>query len=112
MLSVTNRLKLPVSWNRSPDYQFRTNFFKLISKNTGTSEEPKIGFIVTTKVGKATVRNRLKRKLSEFIRPHLANLRVGTEIVIIFYPQASGTTNEELSASLDKALSKILVSSR
>ncbi len=109
MLPLTNRLKLPVSWNRNPDYQFRTTLFKLIAKYTENSDQPKVGFIVTTKVGKATERNRLKRKLSEYLKIRLPQLKNGVELVLILYPLAKSASNEDLSLNLDRALSKISV---
>jgi len=108
MLPSKNRLKLPVKWDRNrADFQFRTDFFKLISKKVAVEEEPKVGFIITTKVGKATVRNALKRKLVASIGPHLEKLSRGVEIIFIAYPTLAKAKDEDISASVDKALSKI-----
>jgi len=103
MLPSANRLKLPVSWNRSPDFANRGPFFKLLAKKG--SGEAKIGFVITTKVGKATVRNSLKRKLGEIFSTRLKAL-TNLEIILILYPTIVGATDEEISASLDKALPK------
>ncbi len=107
MLPAVNRLKLPVPWNRSPDFQFRTEVFKLIAKQTTSQNQPKLGFIITTKVGKAAERNRLKREFSAILKEKLEGLKIGVEVVIILYPSVTKATNEEISSHFDKVLSKI-----
>jgi ribonuclease P protein component len=109
MLPFPHRLKLPVTWNRRyPDRDHSTNLFKIIAKKVST-EPTKFGFIITTKVGKATVRNRLKRKLSEFIKDYLEKIEPGWEVVLIVHPAAASATDEDLSLKVNQALSKIPV---
>lgn len=43
----------------------------------------RVGFTVGTKVGKAVVRNRVRRKLREIYRLHEKELRTGFDIVIV-----------------------------
>ena len=52
-----------------------TPIFKTVYRiRHGSEKPPKIGFIMTVKVGKATVRNRLKRVISEAIFKEIENL--------------------------------------
>ena len=46
----------------------------------------RIGFTVSKRVGKAHVRNHVKRVLREVVRSHLPQLRPGFDIVIISRP--------------------------
>lgn len=107
MLPVKNRLKLPTKWNRNyPDLQFRTPHFKMLVKKIAPPQECKLGFIISGKVGKATVRNRLRRLIEGFMRENLEK-PLGLDIVLIVYPSASKATNEEINVSCDQTLSKI-----
>lgn len=107
MLPAKNRLKLPTKWHRNyPDAAFRTPYFKALVKKIDANSECKLGFIISAKVGKATVRNRIKRLLESLVKDSLER-KDGLEIVLIIYPSAKGATNEELSLSCDQTLSKI-----
>ena len=98
MLPSRFRLKLPPSWNRNyPDFKTSTALFKLIGKRVADQKGTRVGFIVSTKVGKATVRN----------LDHLEKSRGQLEVIIIVYPTCAKSSHEELSSSLNQALSKI-----
>lgn len=49
-------------------------------------EETRIGFSVSNKVGKAVIRNHIKRQLREIIRKQLNNLRIHQNFVLIAHP--------------------------
>lgn len=53
------------------------------------SSDLRVGFSVSKKVGKATVRNRVKRRLREAIRQQLPELRPGLDLVFIARPPAA-----------------------
>ena|SRR3990167_10129929 len=108
MLPSRFRLKLPPSWNRNyPDFKTSTALFKLIGKRVADQKGTRVGFIVSTKVGKATVRNRTRRKIEALLLDHLEKSRGQLEVIIIVYPTCAKSSHEELSSSLNQALSKI-----
>ncbi len=85
-----------------------TPIFKTVYRiRHGSEKPPKIGFIMTVKVGKATVRNRLKRVISEAIFKEIENLPRGLEAIIIGKQGAKGISNEEISYWTNKILPKI-----
>lgn len=107
MLPFKNRLKLPVSWSRSnPDLQLRTDLFKVLVKRTAESS-PKVGFIISSKVGKANIRNKIRRSLSKIVYQELPRLQSNQEIIFIVFPECAKATNENLSDSFYKILPKI-----
>lgn len=108
MLPRINRLKLPTAWSKTnPDFQLRTDFFKILAKNIDTHQPLKVGFIISGKVGKANVRNRLRRILSALLYSELAKLAPSKEIILIVYPTAAEASNEEISTSFNKILPKL-----
>lgn len=48
--------------------------------------EPRIGLSVSNKVGKAVIRNKIKRQLRAIIRKQLKNLRIHQNFVLIAHP--------------------------
>lgn len=108
MLPRINRLKLPTPWSKSsPDFQLRSDYFKVLVKNNPKLEAVKIGFIISGKVGKANIRNKLRRSLSALFYMQLDKLKSSQEIILIVYPTAAKTTNEEIRTSLNKVLPKL-----
>lgn len=49
-------------------------------------EAPRVGFVVSRKIGNAVVRNRVTRRLREIIRPQLAGLPAHSAVVIRTLP--------------------------
>ncbi|HSX58435.1 MAG TPA: ribonuclease P protein component [Candidatus Saccharimonadales bacterium] len=108
MLPSKLRLKLPPSWNRNyPDYKVNTTLFKLIAKKISAEGSCRVGFIISGKVGKAVLRNRLRRHLERLLQKELEEAKGSLEIIIILYPAAAKASNEEIRSSLNQALSKI-----
>lgn len=108
MLPSRFRLKLPPKWNRNfPDLKTNTPFFKIICKKVEGNQNPRVGFVISTKVAKAVERNRIRRKLETLLLPTLSSSKAPLEVVIIAYPKLSEANHEEISSSLNQALSKI-----
>ena len=70
-------------------------------KNRGASN--RLGITVRTKVGKAVVRNRVRRRLKEIYRLNEQRMRLGYDIVIVARVRAVNISYAELSASVMKA---------
>ncbi|MBI3179871.1 MAG: ribonuclease P protein component [Deltaproteobacteria bacterium] len=72
--------------------------------NAGTS---RVGITVSRKVGKAVVRNRVRRRLREILRGTSVQLVTGCDHVVVAFPQAAGasfvTLREELTCLLSYA---------
>jgi len=64
----------------------------------------RFGFSVSRRVGNAVVRNRVKRRLREFVRIHRAELAPAADFVFIAKPGASGLSYVELVAELRASL--------
>jgi len=69
----------------------------------------RVGFTVSKKVGKAVMRNRIKRRLRHILREHKA-LFVDHDVVVVAQPLAAEVDFETLKADVfaahDKALQK------
>lgn len=108
MLPHTNRLKLPTVWSKTnSDFQVKTALFKLVGKNYQDQRPVKVGFIISSKVGKAVVRNRLRRTFAEFFYRELIKIKDSQELIIIAFPALAKASNEEIYFNLNKILQKI-----
>jgi len=64
------------------------------------SKEKKVGIAVGRKLGKATVRNKIKRRIREILRLHLPQLLPGTHLVVVARSRASDADFHELERTL------------
>ena len=67
--------------------------------------ELRVGFSVSKKVGKAVIRNRVKRRLRECFRPYLGDVKTGL-YVIIARPSAAKATFQSLQRDVAYLLKK------
>ena len=56
----------------------------------------RVGFTVTTRLGHAVVRNRIRRRLREIYRLHREELRPGTDMVVVARGRSVGAAYREL----------------
>ena len=64
-----------------------------------TLGRPRYGFTVSTKLGKAVVRNRARRRLRETVRLEEGNLTPGWDIVVVARSKAVDASFDELTRS-------------
>ncbi|MFN2463194.1 MAG: ribonuclease P protein component [Candidatus Dormibacteria bacterium] len=69
---------------------------------------PRIGFSVSTRVGDAVERNRVKRCLREAGRPLLAPLSAGVDLAVVVRPGAAGASCAELHSELRSLVAQVL----
>jgi ribonuclease P protein component len=62
------------------------------------------GFVVSGRVGKAVVRNQVKRRLREAIRQWLPALATGYDVVLIAHTPAAQASYQELESETGKLL--------
>ena len=78
---------------------------------TQEEEAPRVGFVVSKRIGNAVVRNRVTRRLREIIRPHLATLPAGSAIVVRALPgideQPFSALKDDVDSSLGSASGKL-----
>lgn len=78
-----------------------TPFLVVYARRTGRPEN-RIGVTVSNKIGKAVVRNRVRRRLREIYRLHEAEVFRGTDLVIV----ARGRSVDAEYIQLEKAFLK------
>jgi len=76
--------------------------FVILTRSNSRSEN-RLGVTVSSKVGNAVVRNRVKRRVREYFRRHRAELPQGADILIIARPGAAGASSERLDGELRRA---------
>ena len=63
-------------------------------------EKVRLGITVSRKVGRAVIRNRVKRRVREWFRGARSGMRPGIDLVVIGRRAAAGCTARELEGSL------------
>jgi ribonuclease P protein component len=108
MLSLKNRLKKKKEFERvfKRGKGLKEDFLvlKLVKNNLPQS---RFGFIVGTKVSKrATLRNKLKRRLRELIRTRMEEIKTGYDIILIAQPGLEERDFWELEEITNKIFSR------
>ena len=71
-------------------------------------ETTRVGITVSGRVGKAVVRNRVRRRLREAVRARTPELPRGLDVVIAARPASATATWLELNAALDSVLQRMV----
>lgn len=75
--------------------------------NKNEAREPRLGLIVSRKVGNAVIRNRVKRQLRESFRVQKEDF-AGLDVVIIARPSLSSQDSPGVKQELSKILERVL----
>jgi ribonuclease P protein component len=81
--------------------------FFLMSKapqRDNSLDSTRFGFITSKKVGKAHIRNKLRRQFREIIRKEIDNIKPGFDVVIVVSPKAINSQYPEIQKELLKQL--------
>lgn len=85
----------------------RGRLFLLEVLDRGDEGAPRVGFTVTKKVGNAVVRNRVRRRLKEAVRVHVAgDIKPGSDYVIVGRDDVLTAPFAEISTELSRRLRK------
>src|ERR1041384_3046377 len=68
----------------------------------------RLGLTVSTKVGNAVTRNRIRRQLREWFRTHIEELPKGHDVVIIARSSAATASSAELTGAFARAAALLL----
>lgn len=71
------------------------------------SRVSRLGFTVSTKVGCAVVRNRVRRRLREIYRLHEGSLRAGFDVVVVARVRSAQSDYRQLETSFLKLADKL-----
>jgi ribonuclease P protein component len=80
-------------------------------RRTGRPEN-RLGLTVSTKLGHAVVRNRVRRRLREIYRLHETELCTGVDMVVVARVRAAHASYQQLDASFVKLCTKLGVMKR
>jgi ribonuclease P protein component len=68
--------------------------------------EKKAGFSVSKKVGKAVVRNRVRRRMKEATRLLMPRIKEGAQFILVARPDAAQASYTELERTIEKLLKR------
>jgi ribonuclease P protein component len=75
-------------------------------------ERTRVGITVSGRVGKAVVRNRVRRRLREALRERWDALATGVDVVVVARPSSASATWAELCQALDVLLGRAVATLR
>jgi len=108
MLPKRNRLKKKKDIERvfKGGKGFKEGFLRLkVIKNN--FNKPRIAFVVSQKVSKrATLRNKIRRKLSELIKLKIKRVKRGVDLVLLAAPGLTEKDFWEINETINKLLQK------
>ena len=106
MLPKKYRLNLNKQRFFRGEFEYTSPLFKILKKNS-SDQGPKIGFIISGKVGKAVVRNRVRRLLSQSIYNKMEIIPKNSQLILIAFPRIAKSNPEQIESELHKGLKKV-----
>jgi len=80
----------------------------LLVREDSEAQAPRVGFVVSKAVGKAVVRNKVRRRLRSVMRGYLPALPGGSLLVVRAHPQAAAARQADLAAELDLVMGRLM----
>ncbi len=78
----------------------------ILSAVRNTLDHPRIGLVVSRKLGGAVQRNRVRRVLREALRTHLPRLQAGWDLVVVARAPLAGLKRQAVEVALGEVLSR------
>jgi ribonuclease P protein component len=69
-------------------------------------DHARVGITVSGRVGKAVVRNKVRRRIREALRTRPVGLAAGNDLVVIARPRSAAASWTELNVALDSVLGR------
>ena len=82
-------------------------FFRIIISRNPRQTRPKLGIIVSKKVGPAVTRNRIKRMVREIYRLNQKKITAEIKLVVIAKPECITQKYQDIEQSLFKLLDRV-----
>jgi ribonuclease P protein component len=104
-----NRLRRPAEFRRVRDLAPHGIPHPLLIMYAAPNDlgTTRVGITVSGRVGKAVVRNRVRRRLREAIRARSRRLPQGVDVVIAARPASAAASWADLNAALDSVLERM-----
>jgi len=83
------------------------NSYLVVYCKRNRGDENRLGYTVSTKLGHAVVRNRVRRRLREIYRLNSPGLKKGWDIVVVARTRCVGAKYEKLNAAFMDACEKL-----
>lgn len=102
------RLRTPAEFRRVRELARRGLSHRLLVVYIASNDldHTRVGVTVSGRVGKAVVRNRVRRRLREALRDRFGTLPVGKDVLIMARPASADASWPELCAALDSVLAR------
>ena len=82
-------------------------YFLLFHLQLPKQSDPKIGIVASTKVGKANVRNELKRRIREIVKAELPQISKESQIIILTRQQTATLPFSSLQQEITTTLQQL-----
>jgi len=83
------------------------NYFVILYLINNEINCPQAGIVISKKVGKSTVRNKIKRIIREFLRRKIKEIDNSIQLIIICKPAITNLEYNTLHKELNKSIDKI-----
>jgi ribonuclease P protein component len=102
------RLRSAADFRHARDAAPRAWADPLVVLYAAPSDRPmtRVGITVSGRVGKAVIRNRVRRRIREVVRARLAELPTGHDLLLIARPSSATASWTDLKAAVERLLAR------